>query len=399
MSKQSTLKQFFSKPSNIYFLIFSVFLSGILSTAFNGTFHNFLADNFELGAKSRGFLEFPRELPGLLATFIIGLLFFLGETKILAGAMIFTGIGLLGMGNFTGGSLSTLIFFMIIWSTGAHVHMILREPIAIDTFVNQNRGAVLGKINGIRSAGIIIGTALIWILMGQFNVPYSTMYAGGFVLAILAGVSYLFIKIPREKQSKKRFVFILKKRYKLFYLLASLFGIRKQLFLVFAPWLLIKRYEQGPENIALLLFVAAAIGIFVKPYLGKLIDKFGERKVLFIDSLAIILISIFYAFTPLIFADSVAIWILYSCFIADELLYSLRTARTTYLYRIAETKSDITPTLSMGISIEHIVSMIAPFFAGWIWIQYGFQWVFIMAAGVAIITAIVTLKIPRHSEG
>ena len=372
--------------SSFSFFISGLFFAGIISTALQGTFHNYLNDIFSIGAEARGALEFPRELPGLLTTFIISAILFIGEVNILGISIMIAGLGLLGLGVLSP-IYTSMIMFMTLWSLGSHLHMTIIEPVALGYAEKGNRGHVLGKMNSMRSVGIIAGTLLIWIFMGKFQATYRSLYIGAFVISIIAGILYLMQeRKPRYGQS--RFKFVLKKKYRRFYFLAALFGVRKQLFLVFGPWLLIKMYNRKASDLAQLLLIAAVIGVFLKPYLGKLIDKFGERKILIADSVFIIILSAMYAASPRFRSAATAIPVLSACFILDELLFSLRTARTTYLSRILEEQEDFTPTLAMGISIEHVISMTAPLGAGILWSVYGYYWVFIIAAIVAVFSGL-----------
>ena len=383
--------------SSFSFFITGLFFAGIISTALQGTFHNYLNDIFGIGAEARGALEFPRELPGLLTTFIISAVIFIGEINILGISIIISGLGLLGLGAFSH-TYSTMIMFMILWSLGSHLHMTIIEPVALSYAEKGNRGHVLGKMNSMRSMGIIAGTLLIWIFTGKFHATYKALYTGAFFVSIIAGILYLLQKRSIAEDNKIGFNFVFKKKYSRFYVLAALFGVRKQLFLVFGPWLLIKMYNRKASDLAQLLLIAAVIGVFLKPYLGKLIDKFGERKILIIDSLLIIFLSAVYAAAPRLFAPPAAIPVLSASFILDELLFSLRTARTTYLSKIIEKQEDLTPTLAMGISIEHVISMTAPLGAGILWARYGYYWVFIIAAVVAVFSGITAsgIFIKKH---
>jgi len=373
--------------SSFSFFISGLFFAGIISTALQGTFHNYLNDIFGIGAEARGALEFPRELPGLLTTFIISAILFIGEVNILGISIMIAGLGLLGLGVLSP-TYTSMIMFMILWSLGSHLHMTIIEPVALSYAENGNKGHVLGKMNSMRSLGIIAGTLLIWIFMGKFNASYKALYIGAFFISIISGVLYLLQKRDRIKSQGIGFKFVFKKKYSRFYILAALFGVRKQLFLVFGPWLLIKMYNRKASDLAQLLLIAAVIGVFLKPYLGKLIDRFGERKILVIDSLFIIFLSGIYAASPIYLTPAAAIPVLSACFILDELLFSLRTARTTYLSRILEEQEDFTPTLAMGISIEHVISMTAPLGAGILWSVYGYYWVFIIAAIVAVFSGL-----------
>ncbi len=373
--------------SSFSFFISGLFFAGIISTALQGTFHNYLNDIFGIGAEARGALEFPRELPGLLTTFIISAIIFVGEVNILGISIMIAGLGLLGLGVLSP-TYTSMIMFMILWSLGSHLHMTIIEPVALGYAEERNRGHVLGKMNSMRSMGIIAGTLLIWIFMGKFHATYKTLYIGAFFISIIAGILYLMQKKKTRSNGQSRFKFVLKKKYSRFYFLAALFGVRKQLFLVFGPWLLIKMYDRKAADLAQLLLIAAVIGVFLKPYLGKLIDKFGERKILIADSIFIIILSALYAASPRFLSPAAAIPVLSACFILDELLFSLRTARTTYLSKILEEQEDLTPTLAMGISIEHVISMTAPLGAGIIWAVYGYYWVFAIAAVVAVFSGL-----------
>lgn len=380
------VKSSMQKRSFLFFLS-GLFFAGILSTALQGTFQNYLNDIFHISAQARGALEFPRELPGLLITFIIGFILFIGEINILSFSIVITGFGLLGLGFFSH-SYTTMIIFMMIWSLGVHLHMTIIEPVALNYAHKKNRGYILGRMNSMRSIGIIAGTLLIWIFMGKYHASYSSLYLGAFCVSLIAGILYYFQKREKVDTPNLKFKFILRKKYTRFYILAALFGVRKQLFLVFGPWLLIKMYNRKATDLAQLLLIAAVIGVFFKPYLGKLIDRFGERKILMTDAVLIILLSSIYAASPHFFGPGLALPILSGCFIVDQLLFSLRTARTTYLTKILENKKDLTPTLAMGISIEHLISMTAPIGAGFLWTHYGYYWVFIIAAVVAVFSGI-----------
>ncbi len=379
------------------FFLSGLFFAGIISTALQGTFQNYLNDIFGIGAQARGALEFPRELPGLLITFIIGSILFIGEINILSISVVIAGFGLLGLGYFSH-TYESMIIFMMIWSLGTHLHMTIVEPVALTYAHNKNRGFILGRMNSVRSIGIIAGTFSIWLFMGKLHVHYRTLYLGAFITSIIAGILYALQKRKKTKAPALKFKFIFRKKYTRFYILAALFGVRKQLFLVFGPWLLIKMYHREAADLALLLFIAAVIGVFFKPYLGTLIDRFGERKVLMADAVLIITLSSVYAVSPLIFSPSIALPVLSACFITDELLFSLRTARTTYISKNLEKESDLTPTLAMGISIEHVISMTAPLGAGFLWAKYGYYWVFIIAAFVAVFSGITASGIKEHGR-
>ena len=131
----------------------------------------------------------------------------------------------------------------------------------------------------------------------------------------------------------------------------------------------------------------------MRPLLGEVIDWLGERTVLAADELLLLGVCLTYAFAGDLLSGSAVLFALYAAYILDITLFALRVARTTYLKKIADDPADITPTISMGITIDHAVAMTLPILSGYIWEAYGFQWVFILAGTFAVIGFFVCLQI------
>jgi predicted MFS family arabinose efflux permease len=186
---------------------------------------------------------------------------------------------------------------------------------------------------------------------------------------------------------------VFKKKYGLYYLISALFGIRKQIFLAFGAWVLVEIHGVPVSTIALLYFIAATLGVVFRPLLGEVIDWLGERTVLAVDELLLLGICLTYAFAGDLLSGKAVLLALYSAYIFDIVLFALRVARTTYLKKIADDPTDITPTISMGITIDHAVAMTLPVLSGYIWEAFGFRWVFILAGAIAIIGFFVCLRI------
>lgn len=152
------------------------------------------------------------------------------------------------------------------------------------------------------------------------------------------------------------------------------------------------------STIALLYFIAASLGVVSRPLLGEVIDWVGERKVLAADELLLLGVCLTYAFAGDFLTGRAVLFALYGAFILDMVLFALRVARTTYLKKIADDPGDITPTISMGITIDHAVAMTLPILSGYIWEAYGFQWVFILSGAIALVGFFVCLRIPRRMD-
>lgn len=209
---------------------------------------------------------------------------------------------------------------------------------------------------------------------------------------MLAAASLFIIK-PQPLQNPPRRP-VINRKYWLFYMLNIVFGARKQIFLTFAPWVLIRVFGCGVETFALLGFLGTVLSLVFRPLLGQAIDAFGERVIISIESLLLVIMSILYGFSPTWFNPEAALIIIMICFIADQLLFSVRMARTTYLNRIVDSADELTPTLSMGLSLDHAVSMLIPLGGGLLWTYYGYVPVFVVSGLLALANLALASFIP-----
>lgn len=360
-------------------------LLGVAAGVFEPTFNNYISDTFNISAGKRGVLEFPRELPGFLTTFLIGAVFFLPETLIASGAALCVGFGMIGLAIW-GGNWTAMMCFMILWSTGAHLIMPVRSSVGMHLADRSREGRRLGQVHGIGIAGSVMGCLVVVATLRHLRAGYSTTFMAGGIAGMLAAVAFLMMRLPGAHVKRPKLVW--KGKYWVFYVLAFLFGARKQIFLTFGPWVLIRVFDQPAYIFAQLWIVASLIGMFFHPALGRIIDRFGERAVLMVDSVCVFAVCAGYVLARPGGNQTAALYILYTCYIVDNLLFGVGMARTTYLAKIAEKKEDIAPSLSMGVTINHAVSMSAPFVGGLIWEAWGYTWVFIGAAAVAVLMLI-----------
>ncbi len=370
---------------------------GAAAGIFSATLNNYLAEVHHLDAEARGWLELPRELPGFLIMFVAGaMLTIFRETQMAAVAMVLTAAGAIGLG-YLAPTHATLVVFIVIWSLGDHIIFAVEGPIGLKLADGGKEGRRLGQFGGARNLGTIIGVGVIYVLARFLGDRFSLFYAIAAGSALIAGVLYSRLEIGRGDTPSRRLVY--KKKYSLFYAISALFGIRKQIFLAFGAWVLVEIHGVAVSTIALLYFIAASLGVVLRPLLGDVIDWLGERKVLAADELLLLAICLTYAFAGDVFSGRAVLFALYGAYILDMVLFALRVARTTYLKKIADDPGDITPTISMGITIDHAVAMTLPILSGYIWEAYGFRWVFILAGAIALGGFFVCLRIrtPEHN--
>ena len=370
-------------PDFRHMLLATLFF-GAASGIFMSTLNNYLSDVHALDASARGWLEFPRELPGFLIIGVSALLLsFMREARMAALAMLLTSLGALWLG-IVARDTALLIVFIVVWSMGDHIIFAVEGPIGLTLAKRGNEGRRLGQLGGARNFGTILGVAGVWGLAKVWGDRFDLFYWLAAVCALAAGWHYMHLKVADTVARSRRLV--IKKKYGIFYAISALFGVRKQIFLAFGGWVLVSLHGVPVTTIALLYFIAAALGVLVRPLLGDVIDWVGERIVLAVDEVMLLVICLMYAFVT-------DVRILYGAYILDSVLFALRIARTTYLKKIADDPSDITPTISVGITVDHVVAMSLPILSGWLWENYGHQYVFLLAGGIAVIGFFVCLQI------
>ncbi|RIK43487.1 MAG: MFS transporter, partial [Chloroflexi bacterium] len=170
-------------------------------------------------------------------------------------------------------------------------------------------------------------------------------------------------------------------------------GSRKQIFITFAPWVLVTIFEQPTQIIATLMMVGGIIGIVFQPLLGWAIDRFGERAVLAAEAVILIPVCFGYGFSRSLFAENIAFVIVCACFLLDQMLMSVGMARSTYMKKIALQPDDVQPALTMAVSIDHVFSITSALVGGLIWSAFGFQYVFLMGAVIAVVNLMAALQV------
>jgi predicted MFS family arabinose efflux permease len=374
----------------LWMLLATLFF-GAAGGIFQSTLNNYLAEVHTFGAEARGWLEFPRELPGFLLIFVAGaMLIRLRESQMATVAMLFTAVGALGLGYLSTG-MAPLIVFILIWSLGDHIIFAVQGPLGLKLARTGGEGRRLGQLGGAGNLGVIIGVGLVYLLARFQGNRYEIFYLAAAVCAVLAGILYAQLRLGHGDPPSRRIVF--RREYRLFYAISALFGIRKQMFIVFGSWVLVALHGVPVSTMALLYFVAATLGVVLRPLLGDVIDWMGERKVLAVDELLLLAICLAYAFASDLLAAPYDKYLLYGAYVLDIVLFALRVARTTYLKKIAVDPADITPTISLGISIDHMVAMTLPVVSGYIWDAWGHRWVFLIMGAIAVAGFFVCLQI------
>jgi predicted MFS family arabinose efflux permease len=363
---------------------------GIGSSLYDSVFNNFLNSRFELSGFQRSFLEFPRELPGLLVIFVSALLSFLPSRRLSVVSMLLSALGAFLIG-FASSNYSIMVIWLFIYSMGGHLFMPLSSTIGMELAREGHTGRRLGQFNAVRNLAVVIGSFVILVgfryLHFTFEISYFLV-----VLFFLISAVMMFSMKPKPDHEKPHFL-KLKKEYRLYYALVSISGARKQIFMTFAPWVLVTVFDQPTQTMAMLFTIGGVIGILFQPILGKAIDRLGERIILASEAVLLIFVCFGYGFAETLLPDNAAFLLVCVCFLIDQMLMSVGIARNTYMKKIALQPVDIQTSLTAGVSIDHVFSISAALLGGMIWNSFGYEYVFLFGAGIAVLNFFTALRI------
>lgn len=363
---------------------------GMAFSMFDATFNNFLNDKFTLTGFQRSFLEFPRELPGFLVVFVSAALWFLCSRRLGMVAMILSAVGAVLIG-FASTSYGVMIVWLFIFSMGNHLYMPIASTVGMELAREGQDGRRLGQLNAIRNFAVILGSFSVVLGFKYLGFTFQHTFAISAVLLSVAAV-LLFMMKPEPVVEKRGFL-QLHNEYRLYYILNVLSGARKQLFITFAPWVLVNVLGQSTAIMATLFTIGGVIGILFQPLLGWAIDKLGERIVLASEAVVLVFVCLGYGFAKFIFPEDIAFLVVCACFLIDQMIFSVSMARATYMKKIAIQSDHIQPALTAAVTIDHVFSITAALVGGVIWSVFGFQYVFLLGVVIAVINFFTALRV------
>lgn len=293
-------------------------------------FNNYLKEVFKLDVSQRTFLELPRELPGFLVFFFLGALMALGDLRISALANLVVGFAMFGLGIIPPvyGIMLIIIFF---YSTGQHIYMALGNSLGMAFAKDGKVGRKLGQIGAINTAAMVTGSLILLGLFHFIRPPYWVLFSlGG---ACFASASILLFMMKPQPKIPRKSRWIWRKEYKLFYLLSIVYGARKQLFLTFAPWVLVDVFYRDVGFMTLMVLIIFTAAIFIRPWVGRLIDTRGEKVVLQTEALIIIGVCLVYVIAPAILSTYWTLVVVAICYIVDQSANAVGMARATSVHR------------------------------------------------------------------
>ena len=348
--------------------------------------NNFVVEKAAFTGREIGMLQGLREVPGFLAfTVVFMLLVWRQQT------FAVLSLALMGVGVAMAGFLPTiwgLYFTTVLMSTGFHYLATMEQSLAMQWNSARELPVVLGRMTAIASLASLVTYGLVFGALTLLELSYLQVFliGGGLTLGIAALCRFGFPHFPTPTHQTTAIV--LRRRYWLYYALEFLSGARRQIFIVFAAFMMVETFGYGAEDITLLFLANCLLSIWVAPRVGRLIVRWGERPALIFEYAGLIGVFTAYAFVQ-------TAWLAAGLYIVDHLFFALAIAIKSYFRKIAD-PSDIASTAGVSLTINHIAAVGLPPILGLVWVmgEEGRTAVFLLGAGIAVGSLVLALLVP-----
>lgn len=349
--------------------------------------NNFAVQELDFTGREIGIQQSIREIPGFLSFLAIYLLLLMREQTLAYLSLLMLGVGVALTGYFP----TALGFYAttLIMSIGFHYYETMAQSLSLQWLPKATAAASMGKIISVGAFAQLIAYGVIFVAWKMFDLSFTTVFAiaGGLTLVVLA---FLMMAYPHFRegvpQHKK---LILKKRYWLYYALTFMAGARRQIFTVFAGFLMVERFGYDVHEVAGLFLLNGFFNMLLAPKIGRLIVRFGERKALVLEYVGLSLVFVSYAFVT---NATVAA----SLYVIDHAFFAIAIAIKTYFQKIAD-PADIAPTAGVAFTINHIAAVFIPVVFGLIWLISPTA-VFLSGAVMALFSLGLATLIPSAPE-
>ena len=394
-------------------LLFFVLLSAValgngLSEA---VYSNYFKEVYNVTAFQRGLIEFPRELPGLLCVFIVSVLGFLGDIRVSFIAQILAFVGVIMLGMFTP-AFGVMLIFLFINSMGMHLFIPLRDSICMALAEPDQIGRRMGQYSSIKSAFGFIAALIVFFGfrtgLFSFKTPVKWIFVVSAIFFACAMVvnAFMIRLVKPQKLASYKTKLVFRRQYGGYYILAILFGIQKQVTGVYGTWVIVDLLMKKTDTIALLSIVVGFACIFFMNLVGKWLDRFGIKRMMYIDAFSFIGVYAVYGLavwginSNILPGQGATVWLIYQLFVLDRLSLQINMVKSVYLRSIAQSEDDVTSTLSMGTSLYHVSSILAAIAGGYVWANWGSHWVFILGTVLSLGNLYVAYRVqPDNKEG
>lgn len=383
-------------------LVFTALANGLGTNIFS----NYFNEVYQIDSVQRGFIEVPRESPGILCMVLVAGLGFLGNIWMSVVAQMLMLIGLVVMG-LCSPDYGVMLIFLFLHSLGQHFFMPLNDAVSMDLAEQGQVGATLGKFKGVSTLMSMVSACMVFVGFRAGVFTFESPVILPFVLAALATAAAVILLLAMKRTMPaggevKNHKLLFRRRYMPYYLVTLAYGCQKRIKIVFAPWVIIQLLGQGADTVALLTIVVHLMGTWMAPLLGKLLDRLGVRKMLWVEAGYIALsFSVMGLLAGMLadgsFADGGRLtWLVFGAYVLCVLFEQFGMVHSFMMRSIALDSSEVTRTLSVGLSVDHVMAIIASPIMGLIWEAWGVQYVFYLSAVTAILQVAASAMVKKQ---
>ncbi|PTC06624.1 MFS transporter [Vibrio mediterranei] len=372
-------------PKN--FLIIISIIVPIAFSSWMALLNNFVIEKANFDGSDIGLLQSVREIPGFLAFTTVFVLLFIREQKFMIVSLLLLTFGTAITGMFP--SVAGLLITTLIMSTGFHYFETLKQSLSLQWLSKEEAPEVLGKLISVGALASLLTYGALWVMVEVFKLDYVWVYgiSGGIGFVLVLFIALAFPQFKTETPQTKKLV--LRKRYWLYYALTFMSGARRQIFTVFAGFLMVEKFGYSVSDITLLFLINYLFNFLFARKIGRFIGVVGERKALMFEYVGLIFVFVGYGLVQ------TAEWAA-ALYVIDHLFFALALAIKTYFQKIAD-PADMASTAGVSFTINHIAAVVIPVTFGFIWLISPSS-VFYIGAGMAAISLLLSLNIPRKPE-
>lgn len=353
--------------------------------------NNFVVEVADFDGADIGLLHTVREIPGFLAFLVIFIIIIIREQVFGLLSLVLLGVATAFTAWFP--HLGGILVLTFLSSIGFHYYETVNQSLQLQWLPKEKAPQMLGWLMGAGSATSLVVFILIVLMWDTLGLTYNLVFmVAGFTTAGLA-LFCLFAYPQFESPTPQRKEMVLRKRYWLYYALQFMSGARRQIFMVFAGFMMVEKFGFEVHHLTGLYLINLVINMLAAPFLGKAVGFFGERRTLIFEYIGLFVVFLAYAG---IYWFSWGVLLAAILYVIDHILFGFALALKTYFQKIAD-PADIAPTAAVAFTINHIAAVFLPVLLGLLWIVSPGA-VFFCAAGMAAISLALALLIPRHPE-
>jgi hypothetical protein len=363
-----------------------ILMSVAMPLAFNtwsALLNNFAVEQAAFTGVEIGMLQSLREVPGFLSFTVIFVLLVIKEQTFAVFSLALLGLGVALTGFFP--TEYGLYFTTVLMSIGFHYFEAIKQSLSLQWLSKDEAPQVLGRLIAVGSITSLIVYGVLWVLLELVELSFLWNFAlAGGLCCVLAVIMWLgFPHFPSKTAQHKTLV--LRRRYWLYYLLTFLSGARRQIFVVFAAFLMVEKFGYSASEVTLLFLINYAFNWFFAERIGALIHRIGERRALTIEYIGLIFVFIAYGLV-----DNATLAA--ALYVIDHMFFAMAIAISTYFQKIADPK-DMASTAGVSFTISHIAAIVIPAALGLVW-MWSHALVFYVGAGFALLSLIAAQLIP-----